>query len=124
MGCCDSVYVMERSDQPNQFTLHGKGKFTEDVALNLKREGCLFKFDGSQYEARLKKHSGQYRVYEFVRDNPDCFQKQIVEKAGIKKQNVSRNIRILVELGYVMGNNIIGYRITGTLDDSDYFDDQ
>jgi RecA-family ATPase len=37
MGCCDSVFVMERSDQPNQFTLHATGKFTEDLALNLKR---------------------------------------------------------------------------------------
>ena len=54
MGCCDSVFVMERSDQPNQFTLHATGKFTEDLALNLKREECLFKFDGSHYECKTE----------------------------------------------------------------------
>ena len=124
MGCCDSVFVMERSDQPNQFTLHATGKFTEDLALNLKREECLFKFDGSHYEAKLKKNSGQYMVYEYVRDHPDCFQKQIAENAGIKKQIVSRNIKILVARGYVVGNNNIGFRITRMLDDLDDSDDQ
>ena len=124
MGCCDSVFVMERSEQPNQFTLHATGKFTEDLALNLKREECLFKFDGSHYEAKLKKNSGQYMLYEYVRDHPDWFQKQIAENAGIKKQIVSRNIKILVARGYVVGNNNIGFRITSMLDDLDDSDDQ
>ena len=106
--------VMDRSDQPNQFTLHATGKFITDKAINLNRKGCLFQFDGSQYEAQLKKNSGQYTVYEYIRDHPDCFQ----------KQNVSRNIKILVARGYVVGNNNIGFRITRMLDNLDYSDDQ
>jgi len=124
MGCCDSVFVMERSDQPNQFTLHATGKFTHNMAINLHREGCLFQFDSSQYEAQLKKNSGQYVVYEYIRDHPDCLQKQIAEDACIKKQNVSRNIKILVARGYVVGNNNTGFRVTRMLDDLDDSDDQ
>ncbi len=45
--------------------------------------------------------------------------KQIAEDAGIKKQNVSRNIKILVARGYVVGNNNVGFRITRMLDDLD-----
>ena len=89
-----------------------------------KREECLFKFDGSHHEAKLKKNSGQYVVYEYIRDHPDCLQKQIAEDAGIKKQNVSRNIKILVARGYVVGNNNIGFRVTRMLDDLDDSDDQ
>ena len=66
----------------------------------------------------------QYMVYEYVRDHPDCFQKQIAENAGIKKQNVSRNIKILVARGYVVGNNNIGFRVTRMLEDPDDSDDQ
>ena len=55
---------------------------------------------------------------------PDCLQKQIAENAGIKKQNVSRNIKILVARGYVVGNNNIGFRVTRMLDDLDDSDDQ
>ena len=56
-------------------------------------------------------------VYEYIRDHPDCLQKHIAEDAGIKKQNVSRNIKILVARGYVVGNNNVGFRITRMLDD-------
>ena len=63
-------------------------------------------------------------VYEYIRDHPDCFQKQIADNTGTKKQNVSRNIKILVARGYVVGNNNLGFRITRMLDDLDYSDDQ
>jgi hypothetical protein len=85
MGCCDSVFVMERSDQPNQFTLHATGKFTEDLALNLKREECLFKFDGSHYEAKLKK------IQDNIWCTNMCAITLIAYRNKLQKTRVSKN---------------------------------
>ena len=64
MGSCDSVFVLERGSQSNHFNLHATGKFILDEVHNLKRDGTIFEFDGPAHEARLKRNSGQNRVYE------------------------------------------------------------
>ncbi len=64
MGQCASVFVLERGSQSNHFNLHATGKFILDEVHNLKRDGTTFEFYGPAHEARLKRNSGQNRVYE------------------------------------------------------------
>lgn len=120
IGCCDSVFVLERGSQANQFSLHATGKFSVDAVHNLKKDGPVFEFDGSARMAKLKQNSGQFKVYEYVRENPHCTQKEILNNLGLLKQNISRDIAKLITRGLISGNASIGYSI---ITDADYFDD-
>ena len=56
-------------------------------------------------------------------ENPDCHQKTISNELEMKKGNVSRDIKKLIETGMILGNPIVGYRVkhvpTDNFDNSD-----
>jgi len=122
MGSCDSVFVIERSNQSNLFNLHSTGKFSPDVVHSLKRDGAGFEFDGSAEEANLRATKGLHRLYELIKENPGIQQKEIVLVLEQPKGNVSRDIRKLIERGFIEGNPFEGYAVINTTDNLDNLD--
>ena len=122
MGSCDSIFVMERSNQSNQFNLHSTGKFLVDTVHSLKRDGAGFEFDGSALEANLRVTKGLHRLYELIKERPGIHQSEIVSILEQPKGNVSRDIRKLTQRGFIEGNTFEGYRVITTTDNLDNLD--
>ena len=119
MGCCDSVFVLERGSQANQFSLHVTGKFSVDAVHNLKKDGPVFEFDGTAKEAELKSKKGLNRIYEMIAENPNINQSEIIKALNLPKGNVSRDISKLIKLGFIGGNPSEGYTALSTTDNLD-----
>ena len=122
MGCCDSVFVLERGSQANQFSLHATGKLSVDAVHNLKKDGPVFEFDGSAKEAELKSKKGLNRIYKMISENPNIKQSEVVEALDVPKGNVSRDIKKLSERGFIKGNAFDGYTVIHTTDNLDNLD--
>ena len=122
MGCCDSVFVLERGSQANQFSLHATGKFSIDAVHNLKKDGPVFDFDGSAKEAELKSKKGLNRIYEMISENPNIKQSEMLEALELPKGNISRDIKKLIERGFIEGNPFEGYTVINTTDNLDNLD--
>lgn len=123
MGTSDTVMVLEKSNRDGEYNLHVTGKYLPEETHNLVRDGVEFQFDGLAEEATLRINTAQNQIYQFVRQNPDCHQKIIVNELEMKKGNVSRDIKKLIETGMVLGNSTIGYRVnSATIDNFDNSD--
>ena len=109
--------------QVDDVPVHVTGKYLPEETHNLVRDGVEFQFDGLAEEATLRTNTAQNQIYQFVLKNPDCHQKTIVNELEMKKGNVSRDIKKLIETGMVFGNSTIGYRVnSATIDNFDNSD--
>ena len=122
MGSCDSVFVLERGSQSNQFNLHATGKFIVDEVHSLKLCGTTFEFDGSAKEADLKNKKGLLSIHELVSQNPQIKQSEIAAKLKKSKGNVSRDIAKLIQRGLLKGCPEEGYAVIKLADNLDNLD--
>ena len=111
MGTSDTVMVMQKAKRDKEYDLHVTGKYVPDETFNLVRNGVEFEFDGLADEAKLRMNSAQNQIYGFILENPDCHQKTISNELEMKKGNVCRDIKKLIEKGVVLGNPVVGYRV-------------
>jgi len=123
MGTSDTVMVMQKAKRDREYNLYVTGKYIPDETYNVVRNGVEFEFDGLAEEAILRMNSAQNQIYGFITENPDCHQKTISNELEMKKGNVSRDIKKLIETGMILGNPVVGYRVkhvpTDNFDNSD-----
>ena len=123
MGTSDTVMVMQKAKRDREYDLHVTGKYVPDETFNLARNGVEFEIEGLAKDAQLKMNPAQYRIYQFILENPDCYQKTMINELEMKKGNISRDIKKLIETGMVFGNSTIGYRVnSATIDNFDNSD--
>ena len=118
MGTSDTVMVMQKAKRDREYDLHVTGKYVPDETFNLVRNGVEFEIEGFAKDAHLKMNPAQYRIYQFIRENPDCYQKTMINELEMKKGNISRDIKKLIETGMVFGNSTIGYRVNSATTDN------
>ena len=118
VGTCDTVMVMQKAKRDREYNLYVTGKYIPDETYNVVRNGIEFEFDGLAEEAILRINSAQNQIYGFIIENPDCHQKTISNELKMKKGNVSRDIKKLIETGMVFGNSTIGYRVNRATSDN------
>lgn len=111
VGTCDTVMVMQKAKRDREYDLYVTGKYIPDETYNVVRNGVEFEFDGLAEEAILRMNSAQNQIYGFILENPDCHQKTISNELEMKKGNVSRDIKKLIETGMILGNPVVGYRV-------------
>ena len=111
VGTCDTVMVMQKAKRDREYDLHVTGKYIPDETYNVVRNGVEFEFDGLAKEALLRMNSAQNQIYGFILENPDCHQKTISNELEMKKGNVCRDIKKLIETEMILGNPVVGYRV-------------
>ena len=78
-----------------------------------------FEFDGSEVDAKLRTNVAQHKIYKFIKENPNCNQRQIRDQLNLSQGNVSRDLKKLIVKGYVNGDTMSGYRVDRDLDNPD-----
>lgn len=122
MGTSDTVMVMQKTKRDREYDLHVTGKYIPDKTHNLVRDGVEFKFDGLAEEAMLRMSNAQNQIYQYVLNNPDCHQKNIIDALSMDKGNVSRAIGKLISKGIIIGDAVRGYQAERTGDNPDNHD--
>lgn len=113
-GACDTIMVLQKSDNGQAYTLHVTGKFTPDKSWNMVKRDGLFEIDEHAKIAALKRNKAQNAIYNLVKDNAGIKQVAIAEKLNKHKQEISRGIKKLLEKEYIQGSVHEGYTVLET----------
>ena len=113
-GACDTIMVLQKSDNGQAYTLHVTGKFSPDKSWNMVKTDSLFVIDEHAKIAALKRNKAQNAIYNLVKDNAGIKQVAIAEKLNKHKQEISRGIKKLLEKEYIQGSVHEGYTVLET----------
>ena len=113
-GACDTILILQKSDDGQAYTLHVTGKFTPDNSWNMVRTNGLFEIDGHTKDAARKRNKAQNAIYNLIKENAGIKQIQIATKLSKQASNVSRDVKKLLKTGHLTGSPIEGYTITKT----------
>ena len=107
-GACDTILVIQKSDDGQAYTLNVMGKFTPDKTYSMTKQDGLFIIEGYEKEASLKRKAAQDAIYQCIKENPQIRQVEIAKKLNKHKSNISRDIKKLLRSGYI--EELPGYR--------------
>ena len=107
-GACDTILVIQKSDDGHAYTFDVTGKFTPDKTYCMTKQDGLFIIEGYEKEASLKQNAAQDALYQCIKENSQIWQVEIAKKLNNHKSNISRDIKKLLRSGYVQ--ELHGYR--------------
>lgn len=108
-GACDTIMVLQKSDNGQAYTLHVTGKFTPDKSWNMVKKNGLFEIDGYAADAARKQNAAQHAIYNLIKDNAGIKQFEIADKLNKQKSNVSRDVKKLLKNSHITGTPAEGY---------------
>ncbi|MBT5001210.1 MAG: AAA family ATPase [Tateyamaria sp.] len=113
-GACDTIMVLQKSDDGQAYTLHVTGKFTPDKSWNMVKKNGLFEIDEHAIDAARKRNKAQDAIYNLIKENAGIKQFEIAKKLNKQTSNVSRDVKKLLKTGHLLGSPSDGYTIAKT----------